>query len=156
MYALALTLLFACVEDEEATYTQYNGDDQSVTVDVGVETRYVLAEDGVTEVPEVASVVLTSSTGTVELGTGTVSPSAGPIGTFHTVVVEVVPDYADDIDRVTVRTDSGERGEDEYELDRDSTGEGYWVFELESEGEDGEQRTDTLTFLLYEEVESGE
>ena len=156
MYAVVLTLLFACVEDDETSYVQYNGDDQSVTVDVGVETRYVLAEDGVTEIPEVASVVLTSSTGTVELGTGTVSPSAGPIGTIHTVTVEVVEEYAADIDRATVRTDSGGRGEDEYDLERDSTGEGYWVFELESEGEDGEQRTDTLTFLLYEEVETGE
>jgi hypothetical protein len=156
MYVVALTLLSACVESDDVTFTQYNGDDQSVSVDVGSDTRFVLADDGVTEVPESAAVVLTSSTGAVEIGTGTVTPSAGPIGTMHTVMVDITEEYAEDVDRVTVRTDSGDRGEDEYDLERDSAGEGYWVFELESQGEDGEQRTDTLTFFLYEEVASEE
>ncbi|MDP2306502.1 MAG: hypothetical protein Q8P18_10800 [Pseudomonadota bacterium] len=156
MYVVALALLSACVVADDVTYLQYNGDDQSVSVDVGSDTRYVLDDDGVTEVPEAVSVVLTSSTGAVEIGSGTVSPSAGPIGTIHRVSVEISEAYAEDIDRVTVRTDSGDRGEDEYDLERDSAGEGYWVFELESQGEDGEQRTDTLTFLLYEEVASEE
>ncbi|MDP2316781.1 MAG: hypothetical protein Q8P41_28060 [Pseudomonadota bacterium] len=155
MRLAVFALLAACTEPDEATYTQYNGDDDSVSVEVGVETRYVVADDG-TESPETAQTELTSSTGAVVIGTGTVSPSAGPIGTFHTVIVEVDEEYAEDVDRVAVRTASGERGEDEYDLERDSTGEGYWVFELESQGEEGEQRTDTLTFLLYEEVESGE
>jgi hypothetical protein len=114
--AFVLALLFACVEDEEATYAQYNGDDESVSVEVGVDTRYVVEDDG-TEVPS---------------------------------------DYAGDVDRVTVRTASDGRGEDEYELDRDSAGEGYWVFELESQGEEDEVRTDTLTFFLYAEVDSEE
>jgi hypothetical protein len=153
--AFVLALLFACVEDEEATYAQYNGDDESVSVEVGVDTRYVVEDDG-TEVPESVSVPLMSSTGTVDIGTGTVTPSAGPIGTVHSVIVEVASDYADDVDRVTVRTASDGRGEDEYELDRDSAGEGYWVFELESQGEEDEVRTDTLTFFLYAEVDSEE
>jgi len=153
--AFVLALLFACVEDEEVTYAQYNGDDESVSVDVGADTRYVLDEDGV-EVPETVSVSLMSSTGAVEVGTGTVSPSAGPIGTVHAVMVEISSDYAGDVDRVAVRTASDGRGEDQYDLERDSAGEGYWVFELESQGEDGEERTDTLTFLLYTEEDSEE
>lgn len=156
MYVVALVLLSACEVVEEVTYTQYNGDDQSVSIEVGTDTRYVLDTDGLSEVPEVSSVVLTSSTGAVEIGTATVSPSAGPIGTIHTARVEIVDEYAGEIDRVTVRTASGDRGEDEYDLERDSAGEGYWLFELESQGEDDEQRTDTLTFFLYEEVASEE
>jgi hypothetical protein len=156
MLAATLVALLACTPDEEVTYAQFNADDNSVEVEVGVDTRYVLSDDGVTEVPESVETVLTSNTGTVEIGTGTVTPSAGPIGTVHEVSVEIADDYAADVDRVTVRTSSGDRGEDEYDLDRDSTGEGYWVYELESVGEEGEQRTDTLTFLLYEEVDTEE
>lgn len=153
MLPLLAVLLVACTEDDEPSYVQYNDDDNSVDVEVGAETRYVLDEDGVTEVPEVVSVVLTSSTGSVEVGTGTVSPSAGPVGTEHTVTVEILDDYAEDIDRATVRADSGKRGVDEYDLDRDSAGEGIWVFELTSVGEEDEVRTDTFTFRLYEEEE---
>jgi hypothetical protein len=149
--ALAL-FLAACTQDDEVTYTQYNAEDNAVTIDVGADTRYVLADDGVTEVPESVETPLTSNTGSVEIGVATVTPSAGPVGTTHTISVVVYDDYADDIDRVAVRTASGDRGEDEYDLDRDSTGEGYWVMELESEGEADEVRTDTLTFRLYQEV----
>jgi hypothetical protein len=147
---LGLALLFACTQDDEPTYVRYNGDADSVEIQVGVETVYV-TDDAGEEVAETATVPLTSTTGAVQLGTGTVDPSAGPIGTIHTITVYVLDDYAGDVDRVTVRTDSGDRGEDEYDLERDSAGEGWWVFELESVGDEGEVRTDTFTFNLYEE-----
>ena len=147
---LGLALLFACTQDDEVTYVQYNGDADSVQVDVGVETRFVVDEAG-EEVAETATTPLTSTTGAVEVGVGTVDPSAGPIGTIHTLSVYVYDEYAEDVARVTVRTDSGDRGEDEYDLERDSAGEGWWVFELESVGDEGEVRTDTFTFRLYEE-----
>jgi len=156
MLTATLVLLLACTQAEETTYEQYNADDNSVEVEVGTDTRYVLADDGVTQVPEAAETALTSNTGTVEIGTGTVTPSAGPIGTVHVVSVDIDEDYAADVDRVTVRTSSGDRGEDEYDLDRDSTGEGYWVYKLESVGEADEQRTDTLTFRLYQVVDTSE
>jgi hypothetical protein len=153
MLPLLAVLVVACTEDDEPTYVQYNDDGNEVEVEVGVDTRYVLDDDGVTEIPETVSVALTSSTGSVEVGTGTVSPSAGPVGTLHTVTVEVLDDYAEDVDRATVVTASDGRGKDEYDLDRDSAGEGIWVFELNSVGEDDEVRTDTFTFRLYEEEE---
>ncbi len=155
MLVASLALLLACVEDDETSYVQYNGDDDSVEVQVGVDTVYVTDEDG-NEVAETASTVLTSSTGAVEIGMGTVDPSAGPIGSVHRVSVEVYEEYASEVDRVTVRTDSGDRGQDEYDLERDSAGEGWWVYELESVGEEGEERTDTLTFLLYQEEKTEE
>ena len=151
MFVALVLGLAACTPAEEITYAQYNAEDNVVDIEVGVETRMVLAEDGVTEVPETVETVLTSSTGAVEIGLATVSPSAGPIGTTHTVSVVVADEFAGDIDRVTVLTDSGDRGDDDYALDRDSAGEGYWLLELESQGDEGEVRTDTLTIRLYQE-----
>lgn len=155
MLAASLALLLACTESEETEYTQYNGDADQVQVEVGVPTRYVTDAEG-NEVVETVSTVLTSSTGAVEIGTGTVDPSAGPVGSLHRVVVQVADEYAGDVDRVAVQTDSGERGQDVYELERDSAGEGWWVYELESVGEADEVRTDTFTFLLYQVVPSEE
>lgn len=147
MFLLALV---ACIEEDVATYTQYNGDDDSVVVDVGAETRYVTDDDGTTRTEDV-SVELTSSTGALTVGTATVDPSAGPVGTLHGLTVEVDTDYSADVDRVTVFTASETRGEDEYLLEKDSAGDGVWFLELESIGEAGETRADTLTFRLYQE-----
>lgn len=145
-----LLALFACTEEDTVTYTAYNDDADSVVVEVGVETRYTTGDDGVT-VEESVSTALTSSTGTLEVGTATVTPSAGPIGTTHTLLVEVGADYSADVDKVTVVTDSGDRGLDEYDLEKDSAGDGVWVLEIESMGAEGEVREDTLTFRLYQE-----
>ncbi len=103
------------------------------------------------ELPDVAT-ALHSSTGEVEIGAATVSPGGGPIGTLHTVIVEVYDEYASDIARASLRTSSGERGDDEYDLDADSTGEGIWKIEIQSVGEGDEVREDTLTFRLWKEV----
>lgn len=138
------TVLFACLgtagcnNDNETTWTQYNASDNIVSIEVGA-----------VDVMEAVTVTLTSNTGEVELGTGTVDPGGGPIGTEHKITVVVAEDYAPDIDRASVRLDAGERGEDEYDLDADATGEGYWVLSLVSVGDEGEARTDTLTFRLW-------
>ena len=79
MLAASLAFLLACTEDDETSYVQYNGDGDSVEVEVGGPTRFVTDGEG-NEVAETVSTVLTSSTGAVEIGTGTVDPSAGPIG----------------------------------------------------------------------------
>ena len=55
------------------------------------------------------------------------------------------------MDRVSVRTSSGERGEDEYDLVQDSAGDGFWLLQIESVGEEGEQRTDTFELRLWQE-----
>jgi len=136
-----LGALLACEEDAEPTYEQYNADDESVAIEVGADE----------ELADVAT-SLHSSTGEVEIGAATVGPGGGPIGTLHTVIVEVFDEYASDIARASVRTASGDRGEDEYDLDADSTGEGIWKIEIQSVGEEGEVREDTLTFRLWKEV----
>lgn len=158
---LVLFALIGCEDSSETTYDRFNADDNSVTVSVGTETLYevdaggaaVLDEAG-QPVPVSVSCTLTSTADQVELGTGSVSPSAGPVGTLHTVRVDLDEEYASDVDKVEVETSSGDRGSDIYGLDADSAGEGVWVLELVSYGEEGEVREDTLTFRLFEAVSS--
>lgn len=133
--------LLGCTADEETSYDQYNDADESVVISVGT-----------AEFLPAVSVALHSSTGAVEVGLGSVDPGGGPVGTVHTVLVEVFDEYASSVSRASVRLDSGERGVDEYDLDADSAGEGIWVLELESVGESDESREDTLTFRLWSEV----
>lgn len=148
-----LLLLAACDESTETTYTQYNGEDDSVVIQVGADTEYTMDDLG-NEVVVDASTTLSSTSGEYQLGIGSVSPASGPIGTVHTVRVELDEDYDSDVDRVSIRTSSGDRGEDEYDLDEDSAGEGLWTLELTSYGEEGEVREDTLTFRLWQADET--
>lgn len=135
-----LFALSGCTSDTEVSWTQYNASDNAVTIEVGAP-----------ELADPVSVVLTSNTGAVELGTGSVDPGGGPVGTLHTITVQVADDYASDIGRASVRLDSGDRGVDEFDLEADATGEGYWVIELTSVGSADELRTDSLTFRLWTE-----
>jgi hypothetical protein len=143
---LTVLLALACTDEADTVWVAYNGGSDSVEVDVGSP-----------ELLDPVSVVLTSTTGALEIGLGTVSPGGGPIGTVHTVTAQVYEEYAEEVGRVSIRTSSGDRGEDEYDLERDSAGEGYWSFELQSVGDSDERRTDVLTFRLYAEgQDSGE
>jgi hypothetical protein len=137
------TFAVACETTEETSYDQYNAEDDTVTITIGGEELLAPVET-----------VLHSSTGEIEVGVASVDPGGGPVGTKHAVIVEVYSDYANDIDRVSVRTDSGkDRGEDEFDLDADSASEGLWKIEIVSAGEDGESREDTLTFRLWQAAE---
>ncbi|MSQ02464.1 MAG: hypothetical protein EXR71_11330 [Myxococcales bacterium] len=134
--------LVACDTADETTYEQYNADGDSVTVSVGV-----------AELLPAVTTVLHSSTGEVEVGTASVDPGGGPVGSTHTVLVSLSEDYVADVDRVSVRTDSGDRGEDEYDLEPDSTGTGIYKRELVTVGGEDETRDDVLTFRLWTAVE---
>ncbi len=142
---LGLAGLTACNGDAESEWLQWNATDDFVEIEVGIDD--VLPE---VEVP------LRSSTGEVEVGVARVDPAGGPIGTLHAVVVIVYDDYADVVDRASVRTDSGSRGEDEYDLERDSAEEGVYKLTVESDGVPPEVRSDTFTFRLWDEVIAAE
>lgn len=140
---LPLSLLFgACTEEQETAFLQFNATGESLTIYVGDDSR-LEQED---------SIDLTSSTGLVVLGTATVSPAGGPVGTIHELSVVIDDEYEESVGRVTVRTDSGERGKDEYELEGDSADEGYWKITLVSAGDSDEVREDSFTIRLFEEV----
>lgn len=134
----ALTLL-GCTGGEDVTWTQFNGPDDSLVIDVGVP-----------DVEPATSVDLTSSTGEVLVGIATVDPGGGPLGTEHAVVVEIYDDYEDIVDRVSVRLSSETRGDDEFDLDQDSADEGVWKTTLVSVGTEGEVRQDTLTVRCWD------
>jgi hypothetical protein len=143
MFLLFAFTLIGCNSDDETEYSQFNDSEDSLVVDVGTEEELDPVETD-----------LHSSTGQVVVGWAQVSPGGGPIGTEHEIVVIVDDDYEDLVDRVSVRTDSGDRGEDEYDLEPDSADEGYYVLGIVSVGEDGETRSDTLSIRLWQEVES--
>jgi len=137
---LLLLLAIGCKDEEEVTWVAYNSDADRLEIEVGA-----------ADLLDPVQIPLTSSTGAIEVGTATVTPGGGPVGTIHDVLVEIAEDYDSDVDRVSVRTESGARGEDEYDLDQDSAGEGVWLVQIQSVGEADEQRTDTLHILLWQE-----
>ena len=138
---LVLVAASGCKKDDEPTYTQFNEDNENLQINVGIK-----------EVSKTsAQLTLYSSTGEVTVGSATVTPDGGPIGTEHVIVVEVENAYENVVDRVSVRTDSPERGEDEYDMDPDSADEGFYKLTLVSVGEPDEVRTDTFTIRLWDE-----
>jgi len=140
MTLVGLLTLFACSEDVEVVYAQFNADTDVVTVQVGVE-----------QTTEPVEIALHSTTGTVEIGTALIDPGGGPIGTEHVVIVEVSDDWENQVVRATVSADAGDRGEDEYTMEPDSADEGMYQLTLVSVGEEGEVRDDILTIRLWEE-----
>ena len=135
-----LGLLVACQGDKETTYSQFNADDDDLSIEVGVDAEL-----------DATAIELHSTTGEVVIGTASVTPGGGPIGTEHVILVEIDDDYQEIVDRASVRTDSGDRGEDEYDLSPDSADEGLYKLTILSVGEEGEQRTDTLTVRVWDE-----
>ena len=107
-------------------------------------------------VGEPVTVELFSTTGAVMVGTATVDPGSGPVGTMHTILVDVEDDYEDDVRRVTVDVDAGDRGIEDFMMTRDSADRSLWELELESSGVPGEARTDVFTIRLFSVAEEGE
>lgn len=136
-------VFFSCDESEEVLYAQFNAEDEQLTVEVGV-----------LDTLDPREIVLHSTTGAVEIGSAQVSPGGGPLGTEHTLIVEVGDDWEDQVVKASVRTESGERGEDEYTLEPDSADEGVYQITLISVGEEGEVRDDIFTIRLWEEEAS--
>ncbi len=136
-----MCLLVACESTDEVAWTQFNAADDSLTVEVGAATR-----------GEGASVPLTSSTGAVEVGEGSVDAAAVPVGDLVTLRVQVLEPWYADVGRVSVLLESGERGEEELDFERDSAGVGFWELQVEAVGEAEETRTDTFTFRLWTEA----
>ncbi len=134
----ALLCMVGCASDEEVTWVAFNGDADRVEVLVGAEAS-----------GEVASVALTSSTGAVEVGTGTADPSSVPVGGTVRLDVAVDSAWATTVGRVSVDVASGARGDRSFELVQDSAGAGMWTIALEAVGDVGETRTDTVTFRLW-------
>lgn len=137
--------LASCKDSTEPVWEQFNATTDTCAVEVGA-----------AELLEAATTVLHSSSGEVEVGTATVDPGGGPVDTEHRITVQVDDAWEATVDRASVRTDSGSRGEDEYDMDADSADEGLYVLTLVSVGDPGETRTDVLTIRLWENTNDDE
>lgn len=142
MIGLFGVLFFACEESEEGNYDLFNSETDQFEVSVGIE-----------EEAEALIIELHSSTGQVIVGTATLSPGGGPVGTEHQLVVEVEDTWETEVSKAILVIDSGDRGEKEYLLNRDSADAGYHQVDIQSVGDVGEVRTDIFTIQLY--VEEG-
>jgi len=129
----------------EVTWVRFNGNDF-------VEVQVTAAE----EPGPAVSTDLTSTTGAVLLGSGSVDPGAAPVGTDHEVVVRIDDAYEETVGRVSVEVDAGPRGIEEFDLRQDSADHGYWWLRVRSVGDVGEERTDRFTFLLWVPDDAGE
>jgi len=140
-------------EGGDVSWALFNTLGDTLRVAVGSDEPAV-QEDRCQETPSLCEgladcICLRSSLQAHDVGWSTVGPSFGPVGTRHTFRVEVSEDFSEIVQRATVFT-SGERGEDEIELQQDSASAGSWAVELESLGAADEVRLDTFEVRLYE------
>ena len=140
MVAAWLIGLPSCLEKDATFWAPYNGEDDRVLVFVRSDVQGAVDTD------------LRSSTGSVTVGTATVDPGAGPVGTEHFVTVEVDEAFVEDVGRVTLEIE-GDRGATEHELMQDSALAGTWVVQVTSVGEEQESREDSFRFVLWQESE---
>lgn len=143
-----LLLLAGCPKGTDDGFERFNAEDDAVEVQV-------TASDAL---GEAVSAPLRSTTGEVEVGSVTVTPGSGPVGTEHEIRVEVLDAYETEVDRVTAELDAGARGTETVTFRQDSADHGLWVVDVVSRGEEGEERTDTFTIGLWratEEQQSG-
>lgn len=134
---LWLVNLGNCFSDDAVYWAPYNSAGDAVEISVGP------------EVGEDKTIELFSSTGAVSVGTATISPGSGPVGTVHAVEVTVDEEFAADVGRVTIDADSS-RGLTAHELTSDSALAGLWVSSVTSLGDDDEVREDTFTVVLWQ------
>lgn len=136
-------------------YVQFNGDDDVIDIEVTAPGTALGA-------PVMAT--LSSTTGGAQVGTITVDPGSGPIGTVHTVTVDVgcpeigvgecdADEYEDRVARADLETTAEGRGTFAFDLEQDSADAGLWVRDFTSYGDEGETRSDAFRVVLYELVE---
>ena len=133
-----LGLLAAC-EGAEPTYTQFNASGESLEITVGG-----------TDVTSVVALDLHSTTGATVVASAQVDPGGGPVGTLHTVEVEIDEIYAHVVDRVSLAITAPGHPDRSLDLRLDSAVEGLYSIEILSSGEEDESRSDTFLFELWD------
>lgn len=141
---IALAVAACDLGGDSAGWVRYGAEDQSVTVFVGPDADALPV-----------SLELLSTTETVVVGTATVTPGGGPVGTQHDVVIELADEYEGDVARVTLTT-SGDRGSQKHVLVQDSADVGLWKLPITSLGAPDEVREDNFTVDLWRSANDGE
>lgn len=145
--AFVVGLLLTGCKKDDTVLVPFNAEDDLVEVHVGVDA---IDDDPACD-PGVACTDLHSLVEGAVIGTVSVDPAAGPVGTVHRLLAVVGDEWEDRIDRVSVFVDS-KRGTGEFDLERDRANPGAWGLELESLGTRNEVRVDTWTVFLWEGV----
>jgi hypothetical protein len=129
--------------EDDFPYVQFNALNEALTICIG-------DDPACTPTPSLA---LQSTNGSTEVGTATVDPPSGPVGTVHQIEVDVLDAWQETVALVQV-TVTGERGEQSWDLRQDSADHGNWLVEIESLGDPQESREDTATLLLWEWIDA--
>ncbi len=138
-----LALLLACSEEDTVEYEQLNSSEDALDIQVGL-----------LEEAEAQTVELNSNTGAFVIGTATVEPGGGPVGTLHTITIVITDeDVANRIERVSILADSQGRPNEEFDLVADSADESFFLKEILSVGDSDEQRTDIFYLRVWDSVE---
>lgn len=137
VYLFTCAALCSCGDKTDTNYTQFNSTTDTITVQI----RDDIAED--TEID------LHSSTAQVIVGRAHLTPGGGPVGTEHRLVVEVFDTWQLEVVQVLLVVDSGDRGQTEFVLNRDSADPGYHQIDVVSVGDAGEIREDQFTIQLF-------
>lgn len=152
---VGLSALAGC-QGDDITWIEFNATNETLVVEVLPEGE----PEG-----EPITLDLMSNLGRTNVGTATIDPGSGPVGTYHLVAVDVFDAYEAIVGRVTVEVqteavadldDDGEkdsRGEGLYELEHDSADPGAWAMTLQSLGAADETREDEFTFVLWQPEE---
>ena len=152
VFGLFVLTLLGCKKEEEIVYDLFNCDEDETLIQVGADEVLSGADCDGSDVIELRS---SSCLEDNLVGTATIDPCAGPIGTEHLVKVEMFSTSAHKVDRATVRLSSPGRGDDEYRMTPDSDKEGLYTISLESVGTANEVRTDTVQIKLWAEDPNG-
>lgn len=149
---LALVLGLSACNKDAIDWVPFNAPHQTIEVDV--------LPDG-SPVGDPISIDLLSNLAETLVGTATVDPGSGPVGTSHVLTVRVLTDYVELVGRASVEVKSqavsdlngdgkdDSRENDGYDLRQDSADPGLYAITLESLGADGEQRKDEFTVHLW-------
>lgn len=132
--------LSACTSGTDTDWFLFNSEDDTMEIQVTASE----------ELGEAVAIDLHSTTGAVIVGSATLTPGSGPVGTVHELVVEVGETWAEEVGLVSVSADAGERGTESFDLRQDSADHSLWVKSLQSSGTAGESRTDVLTVQLFQ------
>ncbi len=150
---LGLAFLLAC-DSDEIIWAEFS---REASVEVFVESADACdARLASTEAPKKKDDpnVLRSAVVGDPVGEIMIEPICGPVGTVHNVEVTVFEDFEDIVRRATLTVDATVddpeegRGEETFEMDRDAAFPGRYGLELQSQGVEGETRTDLFRFLL--------
>lgn len=139
---VVLATVAGCNNEDEVVLRQFNNATDAIQVEITVGP-----------VGPATVVDLTSNTGAVIIGSATVEPGSGPVGTNHLLLIEVADEWQDRIEVAQI-TSIGERGTEEYDLRQDAADPGFFDLTLTSLGDEGEARTDTWSVTLWEPIDA--